>query len=139
MRKPKYDIHKAAGVIIKDRKILVVKSNRNDYFIAPGGKIEIGESPQQALIRELKEELQIVVSDFDLFEFGTFTHPAAGKNDKIVCMEVFIVKNWIGDINPDHEIIQTLWLSSIDPNNIEVGSVIKHEIIPRLKASSLID
>jgi len=34
-------IHKAAGILIKDRKLLVEKSHNKQIFIAPGGSIEV--------------------------------------------------------------------------------------------------
>jgi 8-oxo-dGTP diphosphatase len=53
----------AAGVIYKNGKILVGQRRRGDRHAFkwefPGGKVEFGESPQQALVRELTEELQI--------------------------------------------------------------------------------
>ena len=56
-----YDIHKAAGIIIRDRKILIERSYGKDTFMAPGGKLEQGETPSEAAIRELKEEFQLDV------------------------------------------------------------------------------
>lgn len=52
-------IHKAAGILIKDKKLLVEKSKNKEFFIAPGGKIEAGETPEHALVRELDEEFGI--------------------------------------------------------------------------------
>jgi 8-oxo-dGTP diphosphatase len=53
----------SAGVIHKDGEILVGQRRRGDRHALkwefPGGKVEFGESPQQALVRELSEELQI--------------------------------------------------------------------------------
>lgn len=53
----------AAGVIHKGGEILVGQRRRGDRHAFkwefPGGKVEFGESPQQALVRELSEELQI--------------------------------------------------------------------------------
>ena len=53
----------SAGVIAKDGSILVGQRRRGDRHALkwefPGGKVEAGESPQQALIRELAEELHI--------------------------------------------------------------------------------
>ena len=57
----KYDIHKVGGIIIKERKLLVEKSIDKEFFIAPGGSIEHGETPTQALVRELFEEFKIFV------------------------------------------------------------------------------
>jgi 8-oxo-dGTP diphosphatase len=54
----------SAGVIHKAGRILVGQRRRGDRHALkwefPGGKVEAGESPQQALVRELMEELQIV-------------------------------------------------------------------------------
>ncbi len=53
----------AAGIIHRDGQVLVGQRRRNDRhpfkWEFPGGKVEYGESPQEALIRELREELQI--------------------------------------------------------------------------------
>lgn len=58
-------IEVVAAVIYKDNKILCVKrgSHKFDYislkFEFPGGKIEIGETKEEALLREIKEELDM--------------------------------------------------------------------------------
>lgn len=135
----KYDIHKAAGILIKDRKILVEKSKNKEFYIAPGGSIETGETVKQTLVRELKEEFQITVVESDLEGFGVFCHPAAGQDRKNVCMEVYMVKKWVGEIVPDNEVEKILWLTSDIPKDIKVGSIIEEEIIPKLKASGLVD
>jgi 8-oxo-dGTP diphosphatase len=53
----------SAGIIHCDGKVLVGQRRRSDRhplkWEFPGGKVEFGESPQQALVRELREELQI--------------------------------------------------------------------------------
>ena len=53
----------SAGIIHRDGRVLVGQRRRDDRHPVkwefPGGKVEHGESPQQALARELLEELQI--------------------------------------------------------------------------------
>lgn len=53
----------SAGIIHRGGKILVGQRRKNDRhpfkWEFPGGKVEFGESPRQALVRELREELQI--------------------------------------------------------------------------------
>lgn len=44
------------GIIIRDDKILLLYTQRYDDFSFPGGGIDEGEDPQQALVRELSEE-----------------------------------------------------------------------------------
>ncbi|KKS16186.1 MAG: NUDIX hydrolase [candidate division WWE3 bacterium GW2011_GWC1_41_7] len=132
------NIYKAAGILIKDKKLLVEKSVGKEFFIAPGGSIEVDETPKQSLVRELQEEFQVETKIEDFEEFGTFTAEAAGQTGKIVQMNVFIVKNWVGEPTPDHEVEQILWTDSNIPPDIKVGSIFEHEVIPRLKTANLI-
>lgn len=133
------DIYKASGIIIKDRRVLVERSTGKEYFIHPGGKIEPGETPKQAVVRELKEEFSIDVDESDLELFDTNTAPAANSPEVLVHMEVFLVKRWRGEINPDNEVEELRWLTSHVPADIKVGSIMEHETIPKLKALDLID
>jgi 8-oxo-dGTP diphosphatase len=132
-------IHKAAGILIKDRKLLLGKSFNKDVFIAPGGRIEEGETAKQALVRELREEFQIETNEEDFQYFDTFEAKAAGAEDKIVRMEVYIVKQRSGEPTADNEVEEILWMTSDIPDDIQVGSIFGHEVIPRLKAMDLID
>lgn len=54
------------ALIIRDRKILVCQTVGKDYFFLPGGHVEFGESMQEALRRELVEELdaRVVASSY---------------------------------------------------------------------------
>ncbi len=132
------DIHKAAGIIIKDKKLLLTKSFNKTVYVSPGGKLEAGETAKQALVRELKEELNIAVTEVDLQEFGTFRAEAAGKPGFFVTMQVFVVKSWVGDFIPSNEVESTLWVGKNIPEDIEIGSIFKHDVLPRLVAESLI-
>lgn len=53
----------SAGIVSRDGKIMLCQRKPNDRMSLkwefPGGKLESGESPQQALERELREELAI--------------------------------------------------------------------------------
>ena len=55
----------SSGLIIQNNKVLIGLRSENDngggLWEFPGGKIEINESSEEAVIRELKEELDIVV------------------------------------------------------------------------------
>ena len=58
-------IHVAAAVILKDGKVYATQRGYGDYkdgWEFPGGKIELGETPAQALIREIREELDIGIA-----------------------------------------------------------------------------
>ncbi len=132
------DIYKAAGIIIKDRKLLFARAQGKDFFIDPGGKIEEGETPEQALVRELKEELSIDVDERDLEFFGEYVAPAANDNDKTVHMKAFIVKEWSGDIVASAEIEELRWLTSEVPVDIQVGSIFGGKVLPTLHKMGLV-
>lgn len=135
-----YDIHKAAGIIIQDRRLLVERSKGKTVFIAPGGKCELGETSQQAVIRELKEEFRLDISENNLEIFGTFYAEAAGSHNagKKLRMDVFMVHD-AGEVTPDSEVEEIRWISSDIPVDIEVGSIFAHEVLPRLKKRDLVD
>lgn len=69
---------RAAGAIVKDGRVLLIHRIRDDreYWTVPGGSVEAGESVEQALGRELDEELGIKVLDKKLlFEIENAGRP----------------------------------------------------------------
>jgi mutator protein MutT len=133
------DIYKAAGIIINDRKLLFARAKDMDFFIDPGGKIEEGETAEQALVRELNEELTIDVNMADLEFFGEYVAEAANHKGKTVHMKAFVVKKWQGDIKPSAEVEELRWLTSKLPDDIQVGSIFGGKVLPRLHELGLVD
>lgn len=61
----------SGGVAIRDGKVLLVKRNREPYkgtWMYPAGFLQFGEHPDDALVREFKEETGYEVSRFDLID-----------------------------------------------------------------------
>ena len=58
----------------------------------PGGKIESAETPEQALIRELQEEVGITVTTFSLFDKLEYQFP-----DRHITLWFFLVESWEGE------------------------------------------
>jgi len=61
---------KVAFVHVKDRKVLVALNRGNDTWFLPGGQREAGETEEQTLIREVKEELAVDIVP-DSIEYST--------------------------------------------------------------------
>jgi 8-oxo-dGTP diphosphatase len=51
------------GVIVNDKKVLLVRDDPTDKWSFPGGGIDYGENAEQAVIRELKEEVGLQPED----------------------------------------------------------------------------
>lgn len=132
------DIHKAGAVIIRNKKLLLTRSRGKSFFVAPGGKLENNETPRQALVRELFEELQATIHESDLEEFGEFYAIAAGSDNKQLKMDVFIVNGLDNEIIPSSEIEEIRWVTS-STSDIEIGSIFLHDVMPKLVADDLID
>lgn len=50
-------------IVLKDQNVLLLKKPRRNWYVAPGGKMEAGESIYSAAIREFKEETNTVPVD----------------------------------------------------------------------------
>ena len=89
----------AGALIDADGRVLITKRPNGKEMAGlwefPGGKIEEGETPEQALIRELKEELNIETKGSCLAPLSFASH----QYEKFhLLMPLFICRRWWGDI-----------------------------------------
>ena len=63
----------------------------------PGGKVETGETPEAALIRELAEELSINVHESCL---APLTFASHGYENFHLLMPLFVCRRWNGEVRP---------------------------------------
>lgn len=134
-----HDILKAGGLILKDRKVLLERHGGKDIYIVPGGKLEAGESAQEALIRECEEEFHIAVKEIDLEYVGKFASRATHNPDKIVQIETFIIKKWQGEITLDDGIEGIVWVNAKTMKDYNVSDIAENNILPLLLKMQLID
>ena len=60
----------ARGIILRSGKVAMIHSRRDGYYKFPGGGIESGESPEAAMIREVREEAGLIVCPESVREYG---------------------------------------------------------------------
>lgn len=51
--------YRVCAIILNDGKILAMHDERSPYFYLPGGRVKLGETAEDAVIRETEEELKI--------------------------------------------------------------------------------
>ena len=84
---------RVAAVIVLDGKILAMQDDRSPYWYLPGGRMRLGETAQQALGRELEEELGAageLLRPLWLNQ-GFFTEEVSGKRFHELCL-YFLVR-----------------------------------------------
>ncbi|MCR4661378.1 MAG: (deoxy)nucleoside triphosphate pyrophosphohydrolase [Clostridia bacterium] len=82
---PLKKVYISAAVIIEDNKLFATQRGYGefkDYFEFPGGKIEQGETPEEALIREIKEELDTAINIKKFLMEVNYDYPKFSLNMK---------------------------------------------------------
>ena len=130
-------IRKSALILIRDRKILVTRSYGESIYLSPGGKPEGNETDEQALVREIREELNAEIDFSKLELYGKYEDAAANDPEATIYLTLFRGEV-IGDIKPSGEIEELKWVdSSFNQNSL--ASLIRKRIIPDLVKEGLMD
>lgn len=81
----------ARSIIIRGERIAMVHSLKYDYYKFPGGGIDAGETPLEAMIRETQEEAGLVVIPETVQEYG-YVHRIQRSDEDFA--EIFVQDNY---------------------------------------------
>ena len=112
----------AAMCIIYDKEkgILLEKRTDNGMWCVPGGALELGETLEEALKREVKEETSLDIFNPKLFDVKAGVHMVYPNNDEVYYTDVvYEINEYEGELKPDEESKELVWVP-IDklPDNI---------------------
>lgn len=126
-----------AAAIITDIKgrCLLVRKRGTHYFMQPGGKPEAGELPQDALVRELEEELNFIVRVDELVPVGHFTDIAANEPGHVVCADIFRITTDRTCFEPTAEIEEVIWFEPNQHHHVQLAPLTENHLLPLLKGA----
>ena len=132
---PDYD--KVGLLVIRDKRILLCrKRHSTSLLILPGGCLEAGESVDECLVREIREELgEVRISG--LAYVGEYTDVAAGDRSKTVRVQLYR-GDLAGEAAPHSEIRELVWFGDGDDWGTLAPSLV-NKILPDLIARGFLD
>lgn len=98
----------ACLVAQREEKLLLVRVRDNQHWYLPGGKVEPGELPEQALQRELLEELGVVIEPQSVRYLYNVVGPAYGQSGEVEL--ICFAATWQNTPRPHGEISEVEWL-----------------------------
>lgn len=122
-------IEVVAAIIKKDNEIFATQRGYGDFkggWEFPGGKIEAGENPEQALRREIKEELTVEIEVGELLHTVEFDYPTFH-----LTMHCFVCALVSGELElKEHQTAKWLTKEKLDsvewlPADVEVAEQVR--------------
>ena len=129
----------AGLVAIRDRKLLLAYSNNKRAFYLPGGKTDPGETTRAALVREVREELNLDIEP-DTLQFYTHIQAAAfGEHPELIMHQDCFLHELESEPVPAAEIGDLQWFDTAGYGSqpAQVPGVVM--VMDRLRADNLID
>jgi len=127
-------------MFFKDKKLLIDKPRKRPTYQMVGGRVEDGETPLEAAIRECHEELgNEAIFDSSLIELVMeFDEIATSDGKTPIHFYVFKYNGFLeGKLNTSEEIEDFKWYDSTEGNEI-LSNTLKNEVVPYCLKKGLI-
>ena len=129
----KFTIPSASALIVCKGKILWVRSQTTrDKWAPPGGKVERKETPTEAAIREVKEEVGLEIK-IDR-KMRTYLYHTQNKEYEIDC---FLASTKMTDLKLNSEIIIAKWCTPEESKNLKLTLTARQALEDFLKIKAV--
>jgi ADP-ribose pyrophosphatase YjhB (NUDIX family) len=103
-----------SAAIFRDGRVLIVRRARppaHGLHTLPGGAVEVGETLEQAVIREVREETGLAIAPLELVGFReAIARDAIGRVERHFVILPFAARFVAGEISLSDELAEALWL-----------------------------
>jgi len=121
----------AAALIDNDTgELFLVRKRGTIAFMQAGGKIDDGESPLQALLRELAEELQFTPTANEPKFLGTFSSVAANEPDHLLEAHLFHLRAANQQLDAAAELEEAVWVSIETAQRMHLAPFTREHVLP---------
>ncbi|MBP7820534.1 NUDIX domain-containing protein [Candidatus Saccharibacteria bacterium] len=118
--------HTVRGIILKDRRVLLVTGHGANFYWTPGGGVEPGESAIETLHREIKEELGVKVKSYT--QYYSYVYEDQEVENFLLTID--------GEINIGQEITGFVWYTS--DSKIKPSDGFANILMPKLISEKLL-
>lgn len=126
---------RALGLIIDNRKLLAIKLSGEKNYSPPGGHTNVAEKPEEALTRELQEEIGLSPNEIS---FVAYNVGCERNNGLVERTHYYQILDWSNQIEPANRDDKIKWVDYDFRDNKRADSELI-EALELLKADELID
>lgn len=124
-------IYLASALLTNEKnEMLTVRKKGSTFYMMPGGKIELNETPLETLKREILEELQLTISEEQITLLGTHQTTAVNETNTLVNATIYHVTINNSPIQASAEIEEAKWVTKETYKNIKLAHLLKEFSLP---------